>query len=586
MALPENFLEQLRSRIEIEDIISEYVQIKRRGKNLVGLCPFHSEKTGSFTVFPATQSYYCFGCGTGGDAITFIKNIENLDYIDAVTMLAHKAGLEMPEMKSQDINYKKKRETTLAINREAANYFYRNLLSEDGRVALEYFKKRLLKASTIKHFALGYAKDSWNALVDHLVSKGFAYEQIKEAGLCSRSRDGRYYDYFRNRVMFPIVDVRGNVIGFGGRVLNDDKPKYLNSPLTPVFDKGLNLFSLNNAKDAGDSFLLAEGYMDVIALWQAGFTNAVATLGTALTSDQARLISRYAGEVVVCYDADTAGRNATEKAMRIFSETGIKVKILRITGGKDPDEFIKAYGADEFKRLIDSCHNQIEYKLMDIKAGYDMNLPDQKAEYMKQAVSVLASLSSAVERDIYAGELADSLGITKTAILAEISKAEKNYKSREKNKEIRQELDKNSGKGDVGNPEKRGNLLASKAEEELLCILFFSPDLFGQIYEQLKPDEMSTEFGKKAYAAITEIIQSHMTLDLMALSGYLDSPQMASVTRIISSKDVLLGDMDTALTCINRIKDANRKKALKELDEVKDEDISRYIQNLKKKKGE
>ncbi len=586
MALPDSFLEQLRSRVEIEDVISEYVQIKRRGKNLVGLCPFHSEKTGSFTVFPATQSYYCFGCGAGGDAITFIKNIENLDYIDAVTMLAHKAGLEMPEMKSQDANYKKKRETTLAINKEAANYFYRNLLSDDGKAALEYLKNRKLKASTVKHFALGYAKDSWNGLLEHLVAKGFGYEQIKEAGLCSRSSDGRYYDYFRNRVMFPIIDVRGNVIGFGGRVLNDDKPKYLNSPLTPVFDKGRNLFSLNNAKDAGDSFLLAEGYMDVIALWQAGFTNAVATLGTALTSDQARLISRYAGEVVVCYDADTAGRNATEKAMRIFSETGIKVKILRITGGKDPDEFIKAYGADEFKRLIDLCHNQIEYKLMDIKSGYDMNIPDQKAEYMKQAVLVLASLSSAVERDIYAGELADSLGITKTAILDEISKTEKSNKSREKSKEIRRELDKNNGKGDEGNPEKRSNLLASKAEEELICILFFSPDLFGQIYEQLKPEEMCTEFGKKVYSVIADVIQSNVTLDLLALSGYLDTPQMASVTRIISNKDVLLGNMDTALVCINRIKDANRKKALKELSEIKDEDISRYIQNLKKKKGE
>ena len=586
MALPESFLEQLRSRTEIEDIISEYVQIKRRGKNLVGLCPFHSEKTGSFTVFPATQSYYCFGCGAGGDAITFIKNIENLDYIDAVTMLAHKAGLEMPEMTAQDSNYKKKREITLAINREAANHFYKNLLSEDGSIALDYLKTRKLKASTVKHFALGYAKDSWNALLNHLVSKGFEYEQIREAGLCSRSRDGRYYDYFRNRVMFPIIDVRGNVIGFGGRVLNDDKPKYLNSPLTPVFDKGRNLFSLNNAKDAGNSFLLAEGYMDVIALWQAGFTNAVATLGTALTSEQARLISRYASEVIVCYDADAAGRNATEKAMRIFSETGIKVKILRITGGKDPDEFIKTYGADEFRRLIDLCHNQIEYKLMDIKSGYDMNIPDQKAEYMKQAVSVLASLSSAVERDIYAGELADSLGITKTAILDEISKAEKSYKNREKNKEIRSELSKNSGKGDQGNPEKQGNLLASKAEEELICILFFSPDLFGQIYEQLTPDEMCTEFGKKAYSAIADIINSNTTLDLMALSGYLDTPQMASVTRIISSKDVLLGDIDTAFTCIDKIKDANRKKALKELDTIKEEDISRYIQNLKKKKGE
>lgn len=586
MALPESFLEQLRSRTEIEDIISEYVQIKRRGKNLVGLCPFHSEKTGSFTVFPATQSYYCFGCGAGGDAITFIKNIENLDYIDAVTMLAHKAGLEMPEVNAQDGNYKKKREITLAINREAANYFYKNLLSEEGKVALEYLKKRQLKASTVKHFALGYAKDSWNSLVNYLVSKGFEYEQINEAGLCSRSRDGRYYDYFRNRVMFPIIDVRGNVIGFGGRVLNDDKPKYLNSPLTPVFDKGRNLFSLNNAKDAGDSFLLAEGYMDVIALWQAGFTNAVATLGTALTSEQARLISRYASEVVVCYDADTAGRNATEKAMRIFSETGIKVKILRITGGKDPDEFIKTYGADEFKRLIDLCHNQIEYKLMDIKSGYDMNIPDQKAEYMKQAVLVLSALSSAVERDIYAGELADSLGITKTAILDEISKAEKNYRNREKNKEIRSELSKNSGKGDQGNPEKQKNLLASKAEEELLCILFFSPDLFGQIYEQITPEEMCTEFGKKAYSAIAEIIKSNTTLDLLALSGYLDTPQMASITRIISSKDVLLGDMDAALVCIDRIKDANRKKALKELDEIKEEDISKYIQNLKKKKGE
>lgn len=586
MALPESFLDKLRSRTEIEDIISGYVQIKQRGKNYVGLCPFHSEKTGSFTVFPATQSYYCFGCGAGGDAITFIRNIENLDYIDAVKLLAQKAGLDMPEEQVRDAGYKRKRERTLEINKDAANFFYKTLLSDAGKAGLDYFKQRRLTANTVRHFALGFAPDGWTTLIDHLKSKGYDYEEIKTAGLCSRGRDGKYYDYFRNRVMFPIVDVRGNVIGFGGRVLNDDKPKYLNSPTTPVFDKGLNLFSLNNAKDAKGKILLAEGYMDVIALWQAGFTNAVATLGTALTADQARLISRYADEVIICYDADEAGQKATEKAMRIFSETGIKVKVLRVSGGKDPDEFIKAYGADAFRKLIEGCHNQTEYKLLNVRSEYDLNQPDEKTEYMKKAIEILATVKSAVERDIYAGELAKSLSITKEAILSEITKIQKGNKREENKRIIKEEIARTEGKGDKGNPEKRDNLLAAKAEEELICILFYSPDMFSQVYEQIKPDEFATEFGKKVYAVFAEIIESGRPLDVMELSAYLDTAQMASVTRIISSRDVLLGDMDTVLKCVDCIKTANRKKVLGEMEHINDEDLLQYIKTLKEKKGE
>lgn len=585
MALPESFLEQLRDRIEIEDVISSYMVIKRRGKNLVGLCPFHGEKTGSFTVFPATQSYYCFGCGAGGDAITFIRNIENLDYIDAVKLLATRAGLEMPETQRDDDGFKQKRDTTLAINKAAANFYFQCLAGSEGKIGLEYFRQRMLTTKTVKHYALGYAPDSWDSLIKYLNSLGYEYEQIRTAGLCSKSKDGRYYDYFRNRVMFPIVDVRGNVIGFGGRVIDkDDSPKYLNSPDTPVFKKSLNLYSLNNAKNSGDTYILAEGYMDVIALWQAGFTNAVATLGTAITSEQAKLIDKYAKQVIICYDADEAGRKATQRAISILNETRLKVKVLRISGGKDPDEFIKAYGADKFSALLSNSGNHVEFKLMDARSRYNIELADEKASYMKEAIDILVSIRSQVERDIYAGELAKELDIEKQAILVEIAKKEKFNNKKQSKQEIKEEISKIHGKGDMVNPEKQRNLLAAKAEEGILCILMYHQDLFSNIYEQIKPDEFVTEFNKKVYECICTIVNDGAVVDLMSLGQYFTAQEMSGISALIAKQDTIGGDMDTALEYIETIRDYKSKKSLEALGEIDSEKIEDYIEALKRKK--
>ncbi len=354
MALSEAFLQELKFKTDIEDIISTYVTLRKNGSTSKGLCPFHNEKTPSFTVYSDTQSFYCFGCGAGGDAVTFLKKIENLDYIDAVKLLAQRAGLQMPDDNSYDDSLSKKRRRVLEINRETAKFYYSYLISPQGKIGLDYFLNRGLSMNTIKRFGLGFAPNEWDSLLKHLKSKGYRPSEMVEAGVVKIGRNNNYYDTFKNRVMTPIIDVRGNVIAFGGRVLDDSKPKYINTSDTLVYKKTNELFALNLAKDSGkDNLILCEGYMDVIAMHQAGFTNAVAGCGTALTNEQVRLISRYAREVILAYDADEAGQKALNKAVSLFKQTDVKVKIPALAGGKDPDEIIKKYGRDKFKGMLD-----------------------------------------------------------------------------------------------------------------------------------------------------------------------------------------------------------------------------------------
>ena len=344
MAINDAFLSELKMRTDIMDLVSSYVSLdsRRQGRTHKGLCPFHNEKTPSFMVYEDTQSFYCFGCGAGGDAITFAMKIENLDYIEAVKLLAERAGLSMPQDGYDDSLHQKKNRI-LAANREAARFFHSCLLDKKNSHALNYFLNRGLTAQTIKHFGLGYAPDSWDSLIKHMRSKGFSVNELYDADLVKKStKNGeRFYDNFRNRMMTPIIDIRGNVIGFGGRVLDDSKPKYVNTADTLVYKKSHEVFAMNYAKNSKEDFLIvAEGYMDVIALHQAGFTNAVACLGTALTNEQARLMKRYTDEVVLSYDSDEAGQKATKRAMQIFSDSGLKVRVLQLRGGKDPDDII------------------------------------------------------------------------------------------------------------------------------------------------------------------------------------------------------------------------------------------------------
>ncbi len=453
MPLPEEFLQTLRERSPIVDVISPYVNLRRRGSNYVGRCPFHNEKTPSFTVYTNNDSFYCYGCKVGGDAITFIKKAENLDYIDAVKFLAQRAGLEMPQDNSYNDFTHKLRTRVYEANREAARFYYRTLCSSQGRAGMNYLTSRALAKETITSFGLGYAPDSWDALSGYLLSKGFSESELVQANLAVKNNRGGIYDRFRNRVMFPIIDVRANVVAFGGRVLGDELPKYLNTSDTPAFKKSSNLFALNKAKsNIKDSLILCEGYMDVIALHQAGFTNAVATLGTSLTEQQAGILRRYAPVVYICYDSDNAGRNATDRAIDILRAKGLKVKVLTVPEGKDPDEYLRCakreyppsdgggqglrYSAsaltDEngsvrtavnyeldrsiaFQKLIDTAPTDIDYRLSRMREGMNLSVAEDQAEYLTSAARLLSALDNEIEANVYAGKLCEEFGVNRQA---------------------------------------------------------------------------------------------------------------------------------------------------------------------------
>ncbi|MGN0469010.1 MAG: DNA primase, partial [Acutalibacteraceae bacterium] len=358
----DEFIEELRARNDIEQFISTYVQLRRRGKNLVGLCPFHNEKTPSFTVYPENQSYYCFGCGAGGEIINFTRRIENLDYVEAVRFLCDRCGMAMPS-EGYDNSIAEKRKRMYEINKEAARFFHNYLFSPEGKAGLDYYKMRGYSKKTLVRFGMGYAPDDWHKLLNHMREKGYSYEELYAANLANKSeKNGKtnYYDSFRNRVMVPIIDARGNVVAFGGRVLDDSKPKYINTSDTLVYKKSLGVFGLNFAKNSKEkSLILVEGYMDAISLHQAGFDNAIACLGTALTSEMAHLLSRYCDEIILSYDADEAGQKATKRAIEVFSSIGMKLRVVRLSGGKDPDEILKKYGPERFRSLIDGASNDI-----------------------------------------------------------------------------------------------------------------------------------------------------------------------------------------------------------------------------------
>ena len=367
MRISDEFLFELRQRCDIEDVVSGYVQLKRRGKNLVGLCPFHNEKTPSFTLYPENGSFYCFGCGAGGEVVSFIRRAENLDFTEAVRFLCDRVGMTMPSDGFDD-SLAQKRKRIYEMNREAARFFRECLLGEKGKAALQYYLNRGYTKKTITRFGLGYAPDEWRALITHLREKGYSYEDAYEANLAQKSeKNGKvsFYDNFRNRVIVPIIDARGNVVAFGGRVLDDSKPKYINTSDTPVYKKSLGVFGLNFAKNSQErSLILVEGYMDAIALHQAGFTNSIACLGTALAGEMAHLLSRYADEILLAYDNDEAGHKATERAIGVFSSIGMKIRVIRLSGGKDPDEILKKFGAEKMRSLIEGAENDIEFALL------------------------------------------------------------------------------------------------------------------------------------------------------------------------------------------------------------------------------
>ena len=503
MAFPEGFLQELKTRNDITEVVSPYVNLKRRGRNMVGLCPFHGEKTPSFNIYTENGSFYCFGCGVGGDVISFIMKIENLDYVDAVKFLAQRAGMELPE-NSYDDSMSKLRKRIFEANREAARFYYKTLYQPVGREGLDYLHGRMLSDRTIRHFGLGFADDDWSSLSTHLKSLGFSENELIAANLAVQRRSGNgVYDRFTNRVMFPIIDLRGNVIAFGGRIMTDQKPKYLNTSDTPVFKKSENLFSLNNAKNAGSrTLMLCEGYMDVIAVTQAGFSNAVATLGTALTNEQAMLIKRYADEVIICYDADEAGQKATARAIPILRNAGLLVRVLTIPNGKDPDEFIRSQGADgpeAFRAVIEKSGNDVDYRLQKLRADFNLDTSDGKVGYLEAASRIIASIQSPIEQDVYASKLCKEFDIDKNAFKSQLEKLNKrryreDYKKQQQ--KIRADL---SGRGDKVDTDRAKVPRSSSAEEALVVYLINNPDAAGYISGEISPEQFQNSLMRRFY---------------------------------------------------------------------------------------
>ena len=539
MRIPDEFIEELRQRNDIESVVSSYVTLKRMGSTSVGLCPFHSEKSPSFTVYPSSNSYYCFGCGAGGDPITFIRGIENLDYIEAVRFLADRCGMRMPES-GYDDTMQKLRVKIYEINRAAARFFHEQLKTPEGKVGLDYFKERELSAKTIKHFGLGYAPESWDALYKHLRGLGFTDDLIFQADLISKRKSGNgYYDRFRGRAMYPIIDLRGNVIAFGGRrINNEDKSvaKYINSSDTPVYKKSTVLYALNYAKNSKHKgIILAEGYMDVIALHQAGFDNAVAACGTAFTQEQARLLSRYADEIIVTLDADEAGQKATNRTIEILKSTGMNIRVLRVDGAKDPDEFIKKFGAGRFQALLDGANNDIEYKISAAKAKFDITTDDGKLSALKQISQVLSQTDDPIARDLYTGRVADEFGVSKDVLIRQINVMFKSRLNNERKQHINKEISRPVSTDRV-NPEKRFNTRAAMAEETILALLFSDPSLYEYVFSLIKADDFVTTFNGRVYKYLCDLLENGKTPDISYFSSEFTPDEMGKIVGIFNKR--------------------------------------------------
>ncbi|MBQ2792339.1 MAG: DNA primase [Oscillospiraceae bacterium] len=584
--LSESFISELKARNDIEEVISSYVNVKRRGRNLVGLCPFHSEKTPSFTVYPDSQSFYCFGCGAGGDVVTFVKKIENLDYIEAVKSLAQRAGLAMPE-DGYDDSYAKLKTRVLEINRETARFYHQCLISPVGKKALEYLRGRGLSDNTIRRFGLGFAPESWDAVIKHLRGKGFTFDEMAAAAVAVKSARGSYYDQFRGRVIFPIIDIRGNVIAFGGRLMDGQGPKYLNSPDTPVFKKSRNLFALNYAKSSKESALiLAEGYMDVVALHQAGFTNAVATLGTALTAEQARMISQYAAEVVIAYDSDGAGQKATNRAINIFGEIGLPVRVLKVQDAKDPDEFIKKFGATRFKMLLEGAGSAMEFEIAKLRAKYDLDSPDGKVGFLKEFAGFMAGIRNPIERDVYVTKTAQELGVAKDPLLVQINYIIRQRAKSDEKKKARDLSVFASGPNERRDPQRMSNLKEALAEERLIGILLKNPDYHGDILGKIRPEDFVTDFNREIFSVISDRLGQNRSVELIALSEQLSEEQMAKVAQVLADSASTRATRKEAMDYVETILAGKNRKSAAEVQQMDREALKDYVAQMAKRKKE
>ncbi len=587
MAIPREFIDRLCESTDIVDLIGGYVTLKRSGHLHKGLCPFHSEKTPSFTVFPDNRSFYCFGCQTGGDAITFVMNIERLDYVEAVKFLANKAGMEVPENGAFD-GLSKTRRRMKEASREAARFFYRQLYTPAGANALGYLRGRGLTDKTIGHFGLGWSPDSWSALTDHLRGMGYQEDELLGAGLSKRSSKGSLIDVFRNRVMFPIIDLQGSIIAFGGRTM-EAKPagwKYINTTDTLIYKKSHNLYGLNWAKDSrSETIVVTEGYMDVIAMWQAGFENVVASQGTAFTEEQARLLSRYASRIILSQDGDEAGQRAIRKSIPVLRAVINDVRVLNIPENLDPDEYIKKYGPERMKRLIDGSRSELEFRLDEIKSKYDVLTDDGRVKYLRDACGLLATLSP-LEQEVYATRIAGDLGIDKSAIISQIEAGGKRRRAQEQRQQLKHLEEGISARMDKVNPVRRDNPRAVKAEETLIFILYHNPDKAGQIKEKIPPEKFISDFGRRLYKGLLEMIEEGSVPSLSPLGQTLTPEEMSQAARIINSSPTSggTGSSENIDRCVKVIIEESARPTGDAIAAAPAEDLQKYLQSLNRRK--
>ena len=566
--IPEDIINEIKYRNDIETAISQYVNLKRRGKNLVGLCPFHSEKTPSFTVYPENGSFYCFGCGVGGDVFTFTGLIENLDYIESVKLLAERSGITLPQ-DGYDDSMQRLKKRIYDINRDTARFFHAFLMSPGGKWALDYLTGRGLTLKTIKHFGLGAAPDSWDALIHHLKEKGYTESDMLAANVIGKSQRGSLYDRFRKRVMFPIINIRGNIVAFSGRAMpGEDKQagKYVNTADTPVYKKSENLFGINFAKNVcSERVILVEGNMDVISLHQAGFENTVAPLGTAFTTEQANLLSRYTKEIVLMLDADAAGQKAVRRASELLENTGLSVRVVVVPDGKDPDEYIKKNGKERFAALLEGAVSDMEYKLLTAAKDINLDNEDGRLKYLAAAAEIIAASDDIMTRDIYIGRLSEKYGVSRTALNARIEELRKRNRRQKQKKEISDIIRPKYTKDDI-NPERRKSVKGTAAEETLIAVLLKNPDFYKIAAEKLPPEKMLTSLNRRIYETILSVLERGGTLDISAFAekllpaeiGYLVSLQnsekagknpeivLKDCIGVILEEDMLLKSAETA----------------------------------------
>lgn len=575
MNIPQNIIEDIKYRNDIEDLIGSYVTLKRAGSNMKGLCPFHNEKTPSFTVYTGSQNFYCYGCGAGGDVITFIMRMENMEYIPAIEFLAKRGGIAIPESDDTGLNGGVKRSRILEMNIDAAK-FYRNMLMDEniGRNAREYLQNRGFSTSVIRRFGLGYSPNQFGVLRDYLASKGYTQDEMTKGFLCSVSKkNGASYDYFRGRVMFPIIDVSGNVVAFGGRVLDNSMPKYLNTSDTPAFKKSRNLYALNYAKSCcAEQIILCEGYMDVIALHAAGFGNAVATLGTAITSDHARILQKYTKLVIIAYDSDDAGKRAAEKAILLLKEVGLEARVLKMGGAKDPDEYIKNFGKERFAKLLGESRTMFEHRFEEVLSKYDISFSDEKIKAANELCSFVSDIASEVERDIYISQISEKLDISTRSIkndITEIIKKKIKISKKKESDNIQREI---MGTGDRVNPDHAKYPRAAALEETVLGLMLVF-DEYIALGEKigLNSGHFTTNFNRRVYEAVSEAYNKHEKFDTSMIGGLFTVDEMSRITGMAVKRGKLVNNgEDVFRDNVGRLQEESEKIKRKDSDDIND----------------